>query len=65
MKRIEIKKESEIVCKPCLSLLQKKPIEGKIKFDSWEGEDKCFVCIPGEPSGKRFLIESKNLILEV
>lgn len=64
MKRKEVKKGSEIECLSCNSLLNKMPIEGKVFFDSWEGSEHCFVCIPGEPSGKRFMIESKNLILE-
>lgn len=64
MKRKDVKKGSEVLCFPCRSLLNGKLIKGKVFFDSWEGNEHCFVCIPGEPSGKRFMIESNNLILE-
>ena len=64
MKAKLIKKGSIIKCIPCKSLIQGYKIEGVVYFDSWEGEDKCFVSVPNEPIGKRFLIESKNLILE-
>lgn len=59
-----IKRGSEIKCLPCLSLIQGYKIEGTVLFDSFEGDDKCFVSVPNEPVGKRFLIESKNLILD-
>lgn len=64
MKRRDVKKGSEIECLTCVSIINQQFIEGKILFDSWEGSEHCFVCIPGEPTGKRFMIESKNLILE-
>lgn len=64
MKKGQIKKGSELNCLSCISTYNKTVIEGKVMFDSWEGDKMCFVSLPSEPSGKRFLIESKNLIIE-
>lgn len=56
-----IKRGTELQCTPCKSLILKNDVSGKVIFDSWEGEDKCFVSIPKQPSSVRYLVENKNL----